>query len=256
MTMEEKHTEDHSSEPAYEYPAESVYDSEGSSEAESEAVDAAHDNAQDVEPEAPSFPGAHAWLALKVQWRKNPRLFVIITAVILAIILLKVFVSERHVIQQPAVKSVSVVAPVIKTVTRVPAHVNNELSRLEENDTASKNNLSSMQMQIVALQSAVTTLTQQESVLNKSLRNVSDGLASLAEARATKMHKKEVKHAKPIVYHIRAIVPGRVWVDGSNGHSVSLTVGNRLPVYGVVTKILANRGMVLTSSGKVIEFKA
>lgn len=73
--------------------------------------------------------------------------------------------------------------------------------------------------------------------------------------QAPKKSKPRNKAAKPLaVYHIRAIVPGRVWLDSSDGKSVTLRVGDTLEGYGTVEVIAPRQGMVLMSDGSYIQY--
>ena len=63
-----------------------------------------------------------------------------------------------------------------------------------------------------------------------------------------------MKKVKPIVFDLRAIVPGRAWVEDDLGRSRTVKIGDKLPQYGFVKAIDSERGVVLTTSGKVITF--
>ena len=53
-------------------------------------------------------------------------------------------------------------------------------------------------------------------------------------------------------YFIQALIPGRAWLVGENGATVTVNVGSRLPGYGIIRVIDTNLGRVATSSGKII----
>jgi hypothetical protein len=55
-------------------------------------------------------------------------------------------------------------------------------------------------------------------------------------------------------YVVRAVVPGRAWVEGSYGGTFSVTVGDMVPGMGVVTQVNAEHGEVLTEKGDVIKY--
>lgn len=61
--------------------------------------------------------------------------------------------------------------------------------------------------------------------------------------------------AKPRVYYVlRALVPGRAWLQSGNGDAFTVKVGDLLYGLGKVTRIEADTGKVVTSSGWVINF--
>jgi intracellular multiplication protein IcmG len=56
------------------------------------------------------------------------------------------------------------------------------------------------------------------------------------------------------IYHIKAIVPGRAWLETGSGRTTTVRVGNKLSGYGTVTYISARDGLVILSSGEVIQY--
>ena len=78
-------------------------------------------------------------------------------------------------------------------------------------------------------------------------------LSEVEKLKAAKMKPKKVIRP-PVAYHIRAIVPGRVWLESANGKNVTLRVGDNLDGYGVVRIISPKQGLVLMSNGSMIQY--
>jgi len=55
-------------------------------------------------------------------------------------------------------------------------------------------------------------------------------------------------------FYVEAVVPGRAWLQGSDGETISVSIGSYLEGYGRVTRIDEDRGVVATSSGHVIPY--
>ncbi|MCB1827483.1 MAG: type IV secretion protein IcmG, partial [Coxiellaceae bacterium] len=97
-----------------------------------------------------------------------------------------------------------------------------------------------------ALKKAVLLLANQ--VENMSVQ--------LKKATTSPNHIKKLPPSPVLTFTLRAIIPGRAWVTGSNGEEDSVAVGSKLKNYGTVKAIEVNAGKVLTTSGKVITYNA
>jgi hypothetical protein len=56
------------------------------------------------------------------------------------------------------------------------------------------------------------------------------------------------------VYHLKALIPGRAWLQTREGATATVTLGDRLPGYGIIQTINTDSGIVTTSSGNVIVY--
>lgn len=72
------------------------------------------------------------------------------------------------------------------------------------------------------------------------------------QVRATQA--MDTQYSSTPSYVVRAVVPGRAWVEGSYGGTFSVTVGDTVPGMGVVTQVNAEHGEVLTEKGDVIKY--
>jgi intracellular multiplication protein IcmG len=75
------------------------------------------------------------------------------------------------------------------------------------------------------------------------------------KAKQELLAKKAKPKARPIpVYHLKAIVPDRAWIESDEGMTETIRVGDSLYGYGVVEIISPRQGMVVTSNGSVIQY--
>ncbi len=118
------------------------------------------------------------------------------------------------------------------------------------------------------LASGQEAITSMKNIIDKNERDVADinqkieQLTVLTQQLAEDIEKIKLslppvkkKVAKlPVAYHIRAIVPGRAWLDSADGRSVTLRVGDKLEGYGEVKTIAPRQGMVVMSNGSIIQY--
>lgn len=135
-------------------------------------------------------------------------------------------------------------------------------------DTASSTTISDMQNHLsevrdqlnsvsaanAQLTQSVSALTAQMSALTAAVQETTQKLAAIT-AKPVMGMKKTGYHPMPVMYVLKAVVPGRAWLIGSNGVSINVAVGNYVsPYYGSIRAIDAMNGQVITTSGKVISY--
>lgn len=119
---------------------------------------------------------------------------------------------------------------------------------------------------ITQLQTEVRSANGQLMRMQQDLASVSAGISSLnstlqKKATPTKTVRRAPRRAyKPRVvaprvnYQLKSVVPGRAWLQGSNGSTQTVKVGDKLQGYGQVTAINTVQGRVVTSSGRTITY--
>ncbi len=110
-------------------------------------------------------------------------------------------------------------------------------------------------------------LTQTQ--MNSELSEVSEAIKRLAEKlerprlriteKPSLVRKRRIRrYHRPAVqaplYHLRAMVPGRAWLESSSGRLFTVKRGERIIGYGEVEEIDVTRGVVVTSSGRNITY--
>jgi intracellular multiplication protein IcmG len=146
-----------------------------------------------------------------------------------------------------------------------------------ENTSELTKKISAMELSQQNVRSEVDTVSQQVGTVNNNIDNLNNQIASLNQvistlstqmskqteeigmlmARTQPKHiiKTQVKSTIPqFLYTIQAVIPGRAWLIGSNGSTLTVREGTKISGYGIVKLIDSMQGRVLTSSGKVIRF--
>ena len=146
----------------------------------------------------------------------------------------------------------TVTKPIVHEQTEfAPSAVQQKLEELSQEAVSNHN-------QVLQLHAAVSRGQQEISDINRKINQLTldmqQVLTEIEKLKAPKVQQKK-QNAKPLtIYHIRAIVPGRVWLESSNSKSVTLRVGDFLKDYGRVEAISPRQGFVLMSNGAYIQY--
>ncbi len=113
-----------------------------------------------------------------------------------------------------------------------------------------KDELRVLQQQLDDANQTNQQLKQAMVLLLQEVKKVNDQLKKTPKVAT----KAPLKSAPKTDYFVRAMINGRAWLLSSKGLSRSVIVGDSIPGFGTVSQIDANRGVVLTSTGKVITY--
>jgi len=118
--------------------------------------------------------------------------------------------------------------------------------------------------QVQSLSSDVSRLNQQLETLNQSLQRTQAMIQSqsqeIARLLAKSSQPRQIQRPllrKPVIrvsYAIQAVIPGRAWLIGSNGSTITVRDGSVIPGYGRIKMIDSVQGKIYTTSGRMIEF--
>lgn len=180
---------------------------------------------------------------------KKKRIVIAVIAAVLIIIVFRLFSSSvpapapmPQVTQQPVMAPQPVQMPsdsgALDSVTSRMSGAESKISNLQSQVTDMQNSLSQLQSTNQSLQQSMASMSAQIQALSSQLQAV-----------VTQSGSKD-----RISYQLRAVVPDRAWVMSNDGETISVTMGDELKQYGTVTSIDAQRGVVLTSSGRKIEY--
>lgn len=257
--VDNKHDED-----MYQFPEEEVGADQSVDSATADGDRHAEQGAEEPKAGAPK-PLDKFVVWFKAQWKKNPKLVVIVIVVVFALLFMKVFHRDNNDqmnLNQPSAQQVTAENNAalaqqnqLKLMQASKAQnqaVSGQLNKLQTIAESNQQAISQLEGQVQSLQDKVTSLNKMQQQLTAALINVSDEVRQMRAELKPKGHHA----AKPvkITYRLRAIVPGRAWVMSSQGHPMTVSVGDQLAQYGRVTKILPDSGEVLTSDGKVITY--
>ena len=167
--------------------------------------------------------------------------------------------------------------PIQTTITPTPTPIIQQQPVITTNDSDLKQKVSAIELSQQTVKEEVSSVGQQVGAVNNNINNLNAQIANLnqvignlstqvakqsAEINMIMAHykPKPVKRVMPqaraarIVYYIQAVIPGRAWLIGSNGSTLTVREGAKIAGYGVVKLIDSMQGRVLTSSGQVIRF--
>ncbi len=186
--------------------------------------------------------------------------------------------KSKQVTSQPAIPPVTQVATPqpVQTIPTTPIQ-QVQPTTVVEDDSDLKKKVSAIEMSQQSLRSEVNALSEQINAVNNNIKNLNAQIVNLNQiignmsnqiARQSEVinvlmvrttPKKVVKISRPavaarVIYYIQAVIPGRAWLIGSNGSTLTVREGSKIPGYGIVKLIDSLQGRILTSSGQVIKF--
>ncbi len=126
-----------------------------------------------------------------------------------------------------------------------------QLNAMGQQVTTMSGNIDNLNSQIANLNQAVNALTTQMAKQSEELNAL---IAARARPKATRKPAMHRIIPKPIAYYIQAVIPGRAWLIGSNGSTLTVREGTNIAGYGTVKLIDSIQGKIITSSGRTIRF--
>lgn len=169
----------------------------------------------------------------------------------------------------PAVKPAPVSPPPVKVAEPMPPvtpAVDNELkqkvSAIELSEQTIRAEVTSVGDQVLTVNNNINSLNTQLSALNQVITDLSNQVAKQSQelnalracAQPKKIKPKIRIHVERVIYYLKAVIPGRAWLIGSNGSTLTVREGTKIAGYGTVKLIDSMQGRVLTSSGQIIRF--
>jgi intracellular multiplication protein IcmG len=129
---------------------------------------------------------------------------------------------------------------------------NTDVQRLTMQNQANQQSIASMQSQIQQMQTQMSDLTNTISALGTQIQVLANEIKAISTDRA--VSGRSISTNPGIVYHLKALVPGRAWIQSPDGAATTVTLGDRLPGYGIIQMINTDQGIVTTSSGAIIQY--
>jgi intracellular multiplication protein IcmG len=161
---------------------------------------------------------------------------------------------------QPA-QPIQPVQPVVQENTSA---LSQKVDSIETNQQNVQSQVSSMNEQVGNVNNNVNNLTAQITKLNQTIADLTTQLNRQSEEITILMQRTKPKpirrpvrpyrYGQANIYYINAVIPGRAWLIGTNGSTLTVREGTKIAGYGVVKLIDSMEGRILTSSGRVIRF--
>jgi intracellular multiplication protein IcmG len=197
-------------------------------------------------------------------WSSHKRIITIVGVLVVVSLTFTVMRSLHKSGELPAAPTQTAPVAAAPTVqTMVDPQVIDQLTSLKQDAATNSAVVRQLQGQVQDLNNSLNQTRASQQQLNQSLmilvgqvQQLTTEVKVLAQPKPVKVAVAAPK-AKPvpvITFQIRAVVPGRAWIVGSDGQSQSVAVGDHVPQYGSVQSIDADAGVVLTTSGKTIKF--
>ena len=150
-------------------------------------------------------------------------------------------------------------------------NIEKENKTMQRNLSRIKESQDSINSRVSSLSNDTFKLNTEYQEINEKINRLADQVEKLASAVEDQSHTIMVmieKHRRqqrthvnhPIrqktymKYNVQAVIPGRAWLIGQNGSTLTVRKGSIIPGYGVVTLIDVSQGRVMTNSGKIIAF--
>lgn len=168
-----------------------------------------------------------------------------------------VLAQQRRLLEAEAAKPV---------VSSVAATANDRDQQITQMQRVVQQKIDGVMQLVKNEQDSVSTVNEAVSKIEQNVVTVSKQVEQLTIAMgqmlaeidklkvSPKKNPKKVVSKLPVAYRVRAIIPGRVWLDSADGKSVTLRVGDRLSGYGTVKTIVPHQGMVVMSNGSIIQY--
>ncbi|HHF7373519.1 type IVB secretion system protein IcmG/DotF [Legionella bozemanae] len=171
-------------------------------------------------------------------------------------------IQQQPEVQQPVQQPVVQQTP--PPMVQESAALQQKVASIESSQQTVQSEVSSMNQQVSNINNNVNALNAQITKLNQVISDLNNQVVKQSEVinvlieRTKPKPVKRVIHIKPassqIIYYINAVIPGRAWLIGTNGSTLTVREGSKIAGYGVVKLIDSMQGRVLTSSGRVIRF--
>lgn len=190
---------------------------------------------------------------------QNKRVIVVIGVAVVAIVAFKIM-SPSH--KTMSVKRQKMTAQQVEAAQQKQQQMAlmNRLSRLSKDASSSQGVVNNLQNEVSGLKAALQQSNESNEAMRKAMLVLAQQVQGLSnevkKATTSPKHIKKLPPSPVLTFHLRAVIPGRAWVMGSNGESDSVTVGSKLKNYGTVESIDPQAGKVTTSSGKTISYDA
>ncbi|MGB6977241.1 MAG: hypothetical protein WBE18_07305 [Gammaproteobacteria bacterium] len=194
----------------------------------------------------------------------NRRVLILVGVVVAVFIIYQYLSRESHVLpevalekqaQQKSVENqhamVSVENPVPNIATPSTEGLQTQVENLAQIAQQNQAQIQQLQANFQQTQSLLTQVGRHIEDLGGQVQNLDQRLATVSISRETK--KSRAVAPRP-VYTVRAIIPGRAWLETSRGRTLSVKVGDEIPRYGQVQIIDAAQGVVITSLGDTLQF--
>lgn len=160
--------------------------------------------------------------------------------------------TPRPVVAQPAPRP----TPVVASSATLSGQDTQQLQAFGQQIRSNQLSIDNISVRVQNLETTVGKMDNTLTRIDNRLKKPQRAQRNVVKKRMVKKNKK-VRRAAPVrrdLVGLKAVVPGRAWVQTSSGQMMSVRVGDSIYGLGRVKAIDAPAGKVVTSSGAVIGY--
>lgn len=165
---------------------------------------------------------------------------------------------------QPTAPATTLAPPAaVSSSLTIPPSVTSTTTSTQQTTQPTSANLDQVSQAILELRAGFSSLSAQFQAMSTQVQQMicnpgefcpNARVLPIVKERLHVVKKRHRRLPAPLVYHVKALIPGRAWLESNRGTTTSVKVGDTLRNYGQITSINTNTGMVDTSSGRVIKY--
>ena len=126
---------------------------------------------------------------------------------------------------------------------------NQQLATLAQHEKQVDNDLQNIKGRMQHLESNLQGILHQLGSQQKILFALQKSKTGATAKKKTQSHQSKLKK-----YFIKAAIPGRAWLISDKGDFLTVSQGSKVPDYGQVNKVDAYKGIISTTSHRLITF--
>jgi intracellular multiplication protein IcmG len=168
-------------------------------------------------------------------------------------IIIFLFIAYQFVVPRPSKKPLTP-APATPTGVADLTTTAGQIAQLNQKFSQNSAKLTMLEQELDKAQSVLTNMQGSVNNLNTAVGELAKVVQQLEQKQRQAEMAAKKKKMPPMVYHVRAIVPGRAWLESKDGKLVTVRPGTKLNSYGKVTVIDVDNGVVKTDLGYVIKY--
>lgn len=133
--------------------------------------------------------------------------------------------------------------------------IEQNLHELNKDIEATKSRLGQIEMNVSALDTRLTEISTSLQRITEQLQPKKPPvtLNKTVKLKTVKASPRQAKQSAKVVYHVKAVIPGRAWLITNDGTTLTISIGSLLPGYGYVKAIDYQHERVILNSGYTLK---
>lgn len=130
----------------------------------------------------------------------------------------------------------------------------NRIADVEKEISLRENEINSIIVNLSSIQNSFADLGDQIENLQGNISTLSQQVAYQQDTITQLQEEQDTQDDNRTIYYIQAIIPGRAWLKGSDGSTLTVRAGSEIPDYGTVSIIDVNQAIITVNTGEVIGY--